>query len=341
MIKSPLFALLAFAALLPRPCAAAGFEDLQTARAGALTAAGTEQLPVSPPDGPGSFRVTDNAPLLADLSAHLDYRGSDGQTIFPYAMRNLRFYRLDGWTRHLLVQVDDHTLPRFHNFLVLALAGAGETAYTRLYAYDSEKEREPYTAATVPEKICALDPACARINGLKKAAEEKTRAATPSWEAPYFAGARDALVRRVQAHYDSDKFLKLDRAEVAEAKARFARLAAAAAPAGNGKASLLAANDGEWRLEHCGASSAELFERVKAAPPDQQDAILLRCGLVLDAEWLIKNHYENEALAGLETACAAGKAGAAYCPVYRDWARLYPVKTGLTELALVSGKLPI
>jgi hypothetical protein len=326
MTKTFFAALLAF---LPLNAFAADLFQLQRLGASEMRATAPAAITVPQPKaGASSFRVADNAPLRADFTRFLDYRGNNGQTIFPYAMRDVRYYKLTGWPRHLLVQLDDHTLPDFHNFLVLSLHGASETAYARLL--------------TVPEKICSLDAACDRVNTLKKTQEERARASVTAWEAPYFSGVKTSLLAKVASHYDSEKFAKLDRSEVAAAKARLAGLLGRAAQAGNGKASLIAENDREWRLEHCGASSAELLERMRQAPPEEQDRIILRCGFVLDAEWLIKKEYDNAAIAGLNAACPASPANpAGYCPAHNDWLRVYPVITDMKEVPLTNGGLEI
>jgi len=295
----------------------------------------------SPIKTAGNFRVTDNAALLAEFSGSFDYL-VNGHPYFRYSMNSLRFYRLTGWPRRLLVQIQDSTLPDFHNFTVLDLSPESATVFSPVYRYNSQTVQEKYDAATLPDKVCALDSGCDRSNKLKKAEEAKARAAISSWDAYYFEALKPALLKKVEAHYTSAKFAKLGPAETAAASARFAQMLQKTAPGSGGKAALQAANEAEWKTELCGTSSVELMDWLRGKTPEEQDKIVLRCGFAMDADWIIKKEYENLAVDQLNGAClksAGSSSDAAYCSVYNSWLKIYTLKTGMEELRLSGGRL--
>lgn len=317
-----------------------GLPDLKLSNLKAGTVKVTAPAPARQA-GEGRFAVAGNGPLLAEFSADFDYR-SNGHVFFKYSLANLRFYRLTGWPRHMLVQVADHTLPEFHNFAVFALSG--DTGYKRLYLYDAETAAGKYTALTVPDAVCALDPACAKLNAARKTEEAAQLGNIRAWEAGQFAAVKPELLRMVAAHYDSEKFAKLGAGELAAAKQRFAAILEAAQAGTDGKAALLAANDKEWRKEYCGASSVELMGWMQGAAPEEQDRIVLRCGFVQDAAWLIKKNYEALAVEKRHAACAGDGVAAedrAYCNDYSAWLKVYSRVTGAIELRPSNGLLAI
>lgn len=294
----------------------------------------------SPARAAGGFLVEGNARLLADFGEFFDYK-VDGHAYFRYDLKSLRFYRLAGWPRRLLVRIDDRTLPDFHNFAVLDLEG--ETGYRLVYRYGSQAAGK-YDDSTVAEKVCALDAACELRNRLKKAAEAAASRNLGSWESFYFERTKPALLSVIGRHYDTAKFGLLDPEEISSAKARFAGILAGARFNSSGKGSLLEGNRKGWKTEFCGNSSVELLERVKAAAPEEQDKMLLRCGLALDAEWLIKREYDGLLIEQLNRACAEGydaPVNRDYCTVYRGWLDIYPRTTRIEELVLVDGRLAI
>jgi len=132
--------------------------------------------------------------------------------------------------------------------------------------------------------------------------------------------------------------------ETSAAAARFGKILRMTSPGADGRAALLAANEAEWKTELCGATTVELMERLRAATPEEQDRIILRCGFVLDAGWIIKQEYEDLAVEQLNGACVKGgeaSVNAGYCPVYNNWLQIYTLKTGMEELRLSGGRLKI
>lgn len=323
---------------------AADFSALQTLTPRELLLADLPAVPAPSPVKTGrGFRVTDNAPLLAEFSNSFDYI-FNGQPHFRYSLDDLRFYRLTGWPRRLLVQAQDPSLPNFHNFTVFSLTPLSETAFSAVYRYNSQSVSEPYDASTLPERVCSLDPACGRWNTLKKAEEVKARTGIPSWETYYFEALKTALLKRIETHYASEKFTRLGQAETAAAAARFGKILQRTAPGSGGRAALLAANEAEWKTELCGATTLELMERLRNATPEEQDRIILRCGFVLDADWIIKQEYEDLAVEQLNGACVKGgeaPVNADYCPVYKSRLQSYTFMTGMEELRLSGGRLKI
>jgi len=135
-------------------------------------------------------------------------------------MENLRFYKLTGWTGHLLVQVNDSSLPDFHNFIVLKTAGGNGRDYQVLYRYDSQSAKTVYTAETPAEKICAQDADCSYWDGLKRTGEARETENAGAWGNFYFGGIRTGLVKKAGDKFESDKFSALGRDEVRGATAR-------------------------------------------------------------------------------------------------------------------------
>ncbi|HNW44252.1 MAG TPA: hypothetical protein PKI19_07085 [Elusimicrobiales bacterium] len=289
-----------------------------------------------------SLAVLDNAPLLAEFTQAFGYK-MNGQIRFPYKMADLRFYKLTGWSGYLLVQVDDHSLPSFHNFIVLKTAPGGGQDFKVQYRFDSQAD-ESYTAATPAEKVCGLDPACADRNAQKKRGEASARAGLAAWEAFYFEPLKAALVKKAGDKFDSDKFAALGKDELRSAKARLGEILGKTAAGAGGKAAVLADLEAAWKVPLCGATSAELFERLKGASPAEQDKILLRCGLYQDTAWLIKQEYDDQLVRQLNGACLAGSGAAVnreYCETYRSWNEIYTRKTKMEERRLDGGRISL
>lgn len=86
------------------------------------------------------------------------------------------------------------------------------------------------------------------------------------------------------------------------------------------------------------------MERLRDATPEEQDRIILRCGFVLDADWIIKQDYEDLAVEQLNGACVKGgqaPVNNGYCSVYKSWLQSYTLMTGMEELRLSDGRLKI
>lgn len=336
---------LLMAALFLTPAAGAGAADPAALQALKAAGPGSESAPapaaVPVPAAENSLLVSGNEVLLEEFKNSFGYK-VNGQIYFGYHLADLRFYALPGQPGRLLVQIDDRALPAFHNFIALEKDAGSDREFQVLYRYDSQKEKDSYRAALLPEKACSLDAECARLDALKDRAETGQAANAGAWEDLYIAGVKEGLLKSAGDRYDSAKYTALGGAEVSGAKARLAEILAGPAAAVGGKAGIRRAVEAAWKTGLCGASSAEFLERLKQAAPAEQDKMILRCGFYQDADLVINTEYENLLLAQLHGACAAGMNPAVqgeYCAVYNDWSALYGLKTRMDERRLDGGRI--
>lgn len=319
---------------------AAELSDLQSVKAGdfrtnRVFAAG----PVPVPQAGSSLAILENPAILDEFSNSFGYK-VNGKIRFPYRLEHLHFYKLTGWPGYLLVQVEDISLPEFHNFIVLKAAPGHAGGYQVVYRFDSQTEAAAYSAAVPAEALCSLDPDCGRLNELKKRAEVREMENAGAWENFYFEAVKAKLAQRVGDKFDSGKYSLLQEVEIQSAKKRVE--STIIGTTGGGRAGILASVEADWKAELCGVSSTDFIERLRQAAVAEQEKMVLRCGFYQDADWVIKKEYASILTARLHSSCKEGVSAAAnrdYCGIYNTWNEHYTRITGMVECKIAGGTL--
>ncbi|OGS11570.1 MAG: hypothetical protein A2285_08260 [Elusimicrobia bacterium RIFOXYA12_FULL_57_11] len=295
-----------------------------------------------PVPAPGNtLEVAANTPLLEEFYGFFGYK-LNGKVRFPYSLERLRFYKLPGWPGYLMIQVEDTSLPEFHNFMVLKTEAGSAMSYQVVYGYDSQADGADYNRNLPAEKICSLDKDCAYWNGLRQLGEAGEKAEAAVWEKFYFEEVKLALGKKTGDHFDSSKFSVLGAGEVGRAKTRVQAVLARTAAGADGKESVRAAMAAAWKMELCGASSSDFIQRLRGETPAEQERMILRCGFYLDTDWIIKSEYDGLLMSRLHEGCLSGtgaEINREYCGVYGSWDKIYRLKTGMEERKLTGGKI--